>query len=421
MVYDSICQVLSHQAVDWGQFGAEEWRLLPEMAQIEGVGPLLYWHFNNSTWPLGIPKETAATLTGHYYVTRERNRQLFAELDRILAAFETAGIEVILLKGAALVPTVYAELADKRWLSSAAYRNQDLAMLGFETSEKSNSLYPSVCSGQRSTGAEGLALALRPMGDLDLLVRKADVDQAVAIVKQFGYRNYDVERLPGFDHEFVHHTRLINDQTDHMVEIHWNLVAGDADERSPSIEWFWSQTEQRPEWAAQILNPTATWLYVAAHNLLQHGAAESRLIWFYDLHLLVTQAGKDIEWEIVISQAQKFGWLSAFQLAGTRLRQWFQTPIPDWVVVAMEQDQFEQASPPQNSSHRDLANFSGLAGRKPVGIRFRDHFSSPGLSAGALSPQSAVAMAGAVSVAMVGYGGGGVAHNLGALDDQFLI
>ena len=53
LVYDSICKVLSERgeqactehgsSVDWGEFSAAEWALLPRMAKAEGVAPLMHW------------------------------------------------------------------------------------------------------------------------------------------------------------------------------------------------------------------------------------------------------------------------------------------------------------------------------------------------------------------------------------------
>ena len=47
---------------------------------------------------------------------------------------------------------------------------------------------------------------------------------------------------------------------------------------------------------AQILSPTATLLYQAAHLVLQHGTYRSILLWYYDLHLLVGKCQESIDW-----------------------------------------------------------------------------------------------------------------------------
>ena len=113
LVYDANCKVLSErqEQVNWEHLGPDEWQLLPQMAQAEGVGPLLYWNFKNENWPPGIPKEAAAALMGQYYTTLGHNTLLFRELSRILAALAEADIPVILLKGVDLAQTLYPDPA----------------------------------------------------------------------------------------------------------------------------------------------------------------------------------------------------------------------------------------------------------------------------------------------------------------------
>ena len=98
-----------------------------ELARRERVGPLLYDAVRKKHL---LPAEVETALRQSYYLTAACNLRLFAALDQALRALAARGIEVIVLKGAALAQTVY----------------------------------PSV--------------ALRPMGDLDVLVRPASVPAA---------------------------------------------------------------------------------------------------------------------------------------------------------------------------------------------------------------------------------------------------
>ena len=56
LVFDAICKVLSEreQLVDWDSFGKAEWQLFAQMAETEGVGPLLYWQLGKlGNWVIG--------------------------------------------------------------------------------------------------------------------------------------------------------------------------------------------------------------------------------------------------------------------------------------------------------------------------------------------------------------------------------
>ena len=91
LVYDAICKVLSErkEQVLWEQFTQAEWQLFAQMAENEGVAPLLYWYLGKlGSWELGeckkqnaesgiqaarVPIEVQQFLQGSYYKTAARN------------------------------------------------------------------------------------------------------------------------------------------------------------------------------------------------------------------------------------------------------------------------------------------------------------------------------------------------------------
>jgi len=294
IVYDSICKVLSERGnlVEWNAFTEVEWGLLPRMAQAEGVGPLLYWHLRNQNWPPGIPTDVAAGLRGQYYRTLGHNTLLFQELERILEAFEQAEtcpepgrrIPVVLLKGVALAQMVYENIG------------------------------------------------LRPMSDLDLLVRRADLEHAAALAQKLGYWEDAVELRPGLNWDLMlgHHIHLCNEQHANL-ELHWRLIAGADDWRSPPPEWVWAQTEHLNQKLYHTLNTHAHILYISAHQALQHGLADARLIWFYDVYALL-KAEKTIDWEILIACAQETGWGASLRVVLSGVSMCFDYPVPEIVI-----------------------------------------------------------------------------------------
>ncbi len=113
-IYRALCLVLSErmEQVDWGAYTPQEWALFARMAEAEGVAPLIHYTFQGAGYPAGIPDETRQSLALAYYSTAAHNALLFRELERILAALAAgAEIPVIVLKGAALAQTVYPDPA----------------------------------------------------------------------------------------------------------------------------------------------------------------------------------------------------------------------------------------------------------------------------------------------------------------------
>jgi hypothetical protein len=82
------------------------------------------------------------------------------------------------------------------------------------------------------------------------------------------------------------------------IELHYGLIAGESDWRAPDPRWFLERTEEwRPPPSASSssffkgrqLDPTAHLLYLSAHAMLQHGGASALVIWFYDIHILLSR------------------------------------------------------------------------------------------------------------------------------------
>ena len=323
-IYQAICQLLSggHDETAWEKFTQREWNELVRIAGDEGVAPLLHRRLADQKDQATLPqrfesqfRDLRKRLAADYYKSSAQNQLLFAELGRILQALNGAGTDSILLKGAALGVFLYPDLA------------------------------------------------LRPMNDLDLLVDRRSLDAAAEAIRSLGYLVEFPEHLGmagWIDEAINHHIHLRGGSNQKLVvELHWSLVAGDADWRSPSLEWFWRESSKvglpiqvstdssgqgahPPSRQTRILSPTATLLYQAAHLILQHGEYRSILLWFYDLHLLVEKCQREIRWEELPEIARELHWADATHTALMAIRGMFRSSVPEMVI-----DQLEAYSEPR--------------------------------------------------------------------------
>jgi len=119
----------------------------------------------------------SAESTKAYYATAARNLLIYNDLARALRALSEAGVPVIVLKGAALAETIYPSIAH------------------------------------------------RPMGDVDLLVRPEDRDQARAALEDAGYRFLPEpqQRFSPFDTEFTGEMAFRRNEGP-LIELHWQLT-----------------------------------------------------------------------------------------------------------------------------------------------------------------------------------------------------
>lgn len=283
---------------------ASQWDAVRMVARLEGVAPLLCCALERSGWPEQVPRSVRDRLTVARYATAARNQLLYRELTHAVRVFsEPPAIPAVLLKGAALALTLYPDPA------------------------------------------------LRPMSDLDVLVRADRIDQAVARLEADGYREHRRAMAPDLDQLVGHHVHLRSGRAFPIaLEVHWTLASSEGAVHAPEMVWFWEQAEpfQRPgapasasssspspSAAALTLAPTAHLLYLAAHLALYHGAARAQLLWFYDIHLLVEREAERIDWEELIQRARQFRWSAALgaALEGTRRR--FGTGLPPGVAAEL--------------------------------------------------------------------------------------
>jgi len=270
-LYTAVCRLLSSRRnqVAWAAFSERDWITLGKLAEEQGVAPLLHWHFKQNGLPESAPLALRDLVKSAYYQSAAQNALLQRELGLLLNALEEAGIPVIALKGAHLAIALYPEIA------------------------------------------------LRPMNDLDLLVHEADFDRARQALASIGYTlpfpvlSQQATRQVGFELYLSKPGENIPG-----VELHWGLVASQQDRRAASVSWFWDNSElfsslnRQPDGHSLVraLTPTSNLLYLCGHLFLEHGASE-RLLWLYDIYLLLTHCAQHIDWELLINKADEFGWM----------------------------------------------------------------------------------------------------------------
>ena len=227
---------------------------LPTAAEEHGLAPLLYAHLQRAgvDIPAAVKRDLLALTLRHRHANRARGRVL-AE---ILAAYDAAGIEVRVLKGMALAHLIYPEPG------------------------------------------------LRPMRDIDLLVKPAEARRAQALLAELGFRAplAQAGALPD------KHLSAAKRQTEGLsisVEVHHNLFnastpvapMGLADLTVAPLHF--SVNGQM----AQTLGGADMLWHLGQHFIYHLNVAEPmRFIWIADLVGFAEQYAADIDWARVADQ-----------------------------------------------------------------------------------------------------------------------
>jgi hypothetical protein len=260
------------------------WGSLLDVARAEGVAPLLYHAVRGEGL---LPSTVEQTLRGDYFANASRNVLLLRALEDALQALERESVPVITLKGAALAETVYGNVA------------------------------------------------VRPMGDLDLLVRERQVPTAARVLLELGYRSG--QRGP-FDVQDIHSNQLLlrrGDSSSEVIEIHWQLFWFPYYRRVVPVEWFWTTAlpVDLGKTEGLMLAPEAHVLHLCGHLLHHHGSDGAfRLLWMHDVAALVMYYAKEIDWEEVLDRAQAYQLVQPVQQILTRVKAIWSVPIPAEVM-----------------------------------------------------------------------------------------
>ena len=160
-------------------------------------------------------------------------------------------------------------------------------------------------------------LGLRPMGDIDVLVRQEDVPLFVRHFVELGY-----SCTPAF-HEQLFELRSHRDLVFHppaphgmRIELHWRLTHEDEDEDCGiDKEGIWQRALQADKTVgnAYVMSPEDLLVYLCVH--LKHHAFDTSLTQLWDLAELLSASSMQFDWPTVWRRAQEWQATASLNIA----------------------------------------------------------------------------------------------------------
>jgi hypothetical protein len=231
----------------------------------------------------GVKDPLMERLKGVYRYYLYKNEILMHRIGALLAAFEEAGIETMVLKGAALIPLYYRE------------------------------------SG------------LRPMLDADVLVHAHQAEQAMEVLtglqwKPFRYLQ-PLMRIP------IVHSTPFEDNGGRQLDLHWHLFwecfnASDDDD-------YWKNAVPVTVGGVQTLalNPTDQLLHTCWHGARWNEVPPIR--WVADAMMVLGASAAEIDWTSLSQKAQRHRIVLPVRDSLEYLKQKFDAPVPDSLLKSL--------------------------------------------------------------------------------------
>ncbi len=253
-----------------------------------GIGPLMYRRARDSGQLTALPDWLGDHLSRSYFRCAAQSLARERDLGLIVRQLTAQGIPVMLLKGAALARSVYPDTA------------------------------------------------LRPMTDIDLLIRADRLDQARGVLAGCGLREIRSPRRP--DRE--HHVRLTGSGSGGSalrLELHWRLSDKRPLEARMPCEDLWERSVPACPPLQQARMPEAgdALLHAAMHLAEHNGLAQLR--WLADVDRLVRRLTQpDGAWPVVAARAIRYNLQLVLAAALQEAERWFGTAVPNrtWQLLA---------------------------------------------------------------------------------------
>ncbi len=271
-------ELLLRAALFKGASAVEAWRQWKSGVDVEKLDPgsyrilpLLY----RNLLTLGVSDPSIGKYKGVYRRTWYKNQLLFHELASALRFFEDACIETIVLKGAALSVLNYGDYG------------------------------------------------LRPMNDIDLLIRTNQVSKSIDLLRDLGWTPVDFE--PGEKYISVSYSHGFRNGKGQEIDLHWHLLSQSREKDADTDFWDGAITLDINGVATRTLSPSDQLLHVCLHGARWNYIPPIR--WIADA-MTVLNTSSEIDWDRVIAQARKRWLILPLMDSLNYLRHAVDAPVP---------------------------------------------------------------------------------------------
>ena len=259
-----LCQALTAHAMpvemqaELQQFTLEDWKALLYLADQHNLTPFIFQQLRESQVEHAIPPDIADRMRRAYFSNAARNTYFLHETSRILQAFSEVGLPVIGLKGVFLLENIYPNIA------------------------------------------------LRSMSDLDLMVHKSNITEALAIIQKLGFHPTTYFDIQDLNIDIKHVPPFVKGEGPYL-ELHWTLL----EENEPfTIEtggiWQRAQPARIAGVDALALSPEDLILHLCIHLTYQHYLTLG-LRGLYDIAEVLGHYNGQVNWQTLEEIAHSWG------------------------------------------------------------------------------------------------------------------
>ncbi|MBA4374007.1 MAG: hypothetical protein C0402_14245 [Thermodesulfovibrio sp.] len=235
------------------------WNNILSQLTLTGLAPLFFSRLTSTSFAADVPAPVLQALQEEYFLHAARNMIILNDLCSLLEALRPRGITAVVLKGGCLAGMVYGDIA------------------------------------------------LRPMRDIDILVRKKDLEEAEQVLIGMGYG--PAERPPIREQCLRHHHLIpFTRPGGPPIEVHWSLTPAGCCFPMTMEELEEKTTEIRINGSsALMLCPGDLLLHLCLHICTNHRFSMPELRNLCDIVEVLRHYGDGIDWQSLGERARSLG------------------------------------------------------------------------------------------------------------------
>ena len=201
-------------------------------------------------------------------------------------------------------------------------------------------------------------LSLRAMDDIDLLIPKRLLGNMVSLLADLGCRQ--IEQRPGFAQRFSYATSFVRmAPAPQCIDVHWTLVYPPHHDQI-DMEGVWQRATQRvlegaPCWT---ISPSDLVIHLCAH--WHHKGEQGPLLWLVESDRFIRD-NQNLDWSLVRQLAHSSGQGRSVRKTMAELRNFFETPLPEWLLDPASLSTPSAASLAEAGPREEWAQFASLS------------------------------------------------------------
>lgn len=232
-----------------------DWKMVEYFISYHEIGPFLYYVLKDN--PESIPQNIIDHLKNSYYINIQKNRSFWDEFLQVYKLFEQGNIPLLPMKGAALIEDLYSR-------------------------------FP-----------------IRPMADIDVLVKEQDINRAEVLLSELGY----VKDLQGLTEDYWRHDQchLVFEKRGRSritLEVHWGIDFKRKKQKILPELWDRVREVVLSENYVKLLSPEDT-----LFSLVLHARRFGKVLCIknvLDTFLLLEKYIRNYDWRYVFDKCDKY-------------------------------------------------------------------------------------------------------------------